>query len=100
MGRHVKPAGMTSMRSRPKFPKERFGNGIDWEKAAVRGLIKPIDTIEGISIKRGADEVQKDFTLTSKVQGMADIIFSHKKHTVWSGCEGAIPRYSSASRKA
>ena len=34
-----------------KFPKERFGNGIDWEKAEADGIIKPADYIEGISIK-------------------------------------------------
>ena len=90
VGRHVKPDN-DFYAFTAKFPKERFGNGIDWEKAAVEGLIKPIDTLEGISIKRAPMQVQKDFSLTSKVQGMADIIFSHKKHTVWSGCEGCHP---------
>lgn len=74
-----------------KFPKERFGNGINWEKAAAEGFIKPLDFLEGVSIKRNPMNVQKDFSLDAKVEGMQDIIYSHAKHTVWSGCEGCHP---------
>ncbi len=74
-----------------RFPKERFGNGIDWEKAEADGLIKPIDFIEGVSIKKTQLQRPQDFTLESKVSGLPDIIFSHKKHTVWMGCEGCHP---------
>ncbi len=74
-----------------KFPKERFGNGIDWDKAAAEGHITPVDLIEGVSIKRKPMKVQPDFSLNAKVAGMQDIIYSHAKHTVWSGCEGCHP---------
>ena len=74
-----------------KFPKERFGNGINWEKAEEDGFVKPIDYLENVSIKRKAMQVQKDFTLNPKVEGMPDIIYSHKKHTVWNGCELCHP---------
>ena len=73
------------------FPKERFGNGIDWELTESSGLVKLIDYIEGVSIKRKSMAVQKDFTLNSKVEGMPDIIFSHAKHTTWNGCELCHP---------
>ena len=73
------------------LPKERFGNGIDWEKSEQMGLIKPADFVEGISIKRSSLAVQKDFALNPKLEGMPDIIFSHKKHTVWNGCELCHP---------
>ncbi len=73
------------------FPKERFGNGLDWEKAEESGSVKPIDYIEGVSIKRKPMVVQKDFTLNAKVAGMPDIVFSHTKHTVWCGCELCHP---------
>lgn len=73
------------------FPREYLGNGIDWEKAEADGIIKPVDFIEGISIKRLPFVVQQDFSLNAKVQGMPDIIFSHKKHTVWNGCEVCHP---------
>jgi c(7)-type cytochrome triheme protein len=74
-----------------KFPKERFGNGVDWEKAEEEGRIRLVDSIEGVSIKRKPLTIQKDFNLAAKVQGMPEIIFSHKKHTVWSGCELCHP---------
>lgn len=73
------------------FPKGRFGNGIDWEKAEEGGLIKPVDFLEGISIRRKSISAQKDFALAAKLEGMPDIIFSHKKHTVWNGCELCHP---------
>jgi c(7)-type cytochrome triheme protein len=74
-----------------KFPKERFGNGIDWEKTESAGLVKLIDYIEGVSVRRQAMAVRKDFTINAKVEGMADITFSHAKHTVWCGCEVCHP---------
>jgi c(7)-type cytochrome triheme protein len=74
-----------------KLPKELFGNGINWEKAEEVGLIKLTDYLEGISIKRPPMKVQKDFELSAKVEGIPDIIFSHRKHTVWNGCELCHP---------
>jgi c(7)-type cytochrome triheme protein len=73
------------------FPKGRFGNGIDWEKTQADGLVKPIDYLEGISIKRDAISARDDFALSPKTEAMPDIIFSHKKHTVWNGCESCHP---------
>ncbi len=73
------------------LPKGRFGNGINWEKSESMGMIKLIDYIEGISFKMEQLPVQKDFVLTSKIGGMPDIIFSHKKHAVWNGCELCHP---------
>jgi len=74
-----------------KFPKERFGNGIDWEKAEADGMIKLIDYIEGVSVKKKPMPIQKDFSLQPKVSGLPEIIFSHQKHTVWNGCEVCHP---------
>jgi c(7)-type cytochrome triheme protein len=74
-----------------RFPKERFGNGVDWERTEDEGHIKLIDSLEGVSIQRKGMAVQKDFTINSKVAGMADITFSHTKHTIWNGCEVCHP---------
>jgi len=73
------------------LPKERFGNGLDWEKSEELGLIKPARVLEGVSPRGNSLAVQKDFVLNPKVEGMPDIIFSHKKHTVWNGCELCHP---------
>jgi c(7)-type cytochrome triheme protein len=82
------------------LPRERFGNGIDWEKAEATRLITPSDVVEGLSIRRPAIGAQKDFALGAKVAGMPDIIFSHAKHTVWSGCEGCHPEIFKVRRGA
>lgn len=74
-----------------KMPRERFGNGIDWEKAEQTGLIKPAQFLEGVSVQRPALTAQKDFALAAKMEGMPEIIFSHQKHTVWNGCELCHP---------
>jgi c(7)-type cytochrome triheme protein len=73
------------------LPRERFGNGIDWERAEIEKRISPSDYLEGISIKRAPITAQKDFALAAKLQGMPDIVFSHAKHTVWNGCEVCHP---------
>jgi c(7)-type cytochrome triheme protein len=73
------------------LPKERFGNGLDWEKSEELGLIMPAKFLVGVSIQRNSLVVQKDFALNPKVEGMPNIIFSHKKHTVWNGCELCHP---------
>jgi c(7)-type cytochrome triheme protein len=73
------------------LPKERFGNGLDWQQAEELGMIHPLDFVNGISIKRKSLTIQQDFALNPKLQSMPDIIFSHKKHTVWNGCELCHP---------
>lgn len=74
-----------------KLPKEKFGNLIDWEKAESESLIVPIDYLEGISNKRKPLKAQEDFSITSQSTWMSDIIFSHKKHALWNGCEVCHP---------
>jgi c(7)-type cytochrome triheme protein len=73
-----------------KFEKERFGNGIDWLDAEKHGL-KLIDFIEGVSIKRDPLKDPKNLNLRALESEMPNIIFSHKKHAVWSGCELCHP---------
>jgi c(7)-type cytochrome triheme protein len=73
------------------WPRERLGNGVDWEKTEEQGLITPVDFIEGVSIKREKLADQADFEIGAKVEGMPDILFSHRKHTVWNGCELCHP---------
>lgn len=73
------------------LPRERFGNGIDWEKAELEGKFKLTDALEGISVKRSPMTVRADFDLAAQLEGMPEIIFSHKKHTVWNGCDLCHP---------
>ena len=42
-------------------------------------------------MKRKSLPLEKDFALDAKLESMPAIIFSHKKHTVWNGCELCHP---------
>lgn len=72
--------------------------GIDWEEAEATGLIKPVDLVEGISIKRPALKSQDDISLKARAKWVSDITFSHKKHTVWNGCELCHPEIFPAAK--
>ena len=82
-----------------KLPKSKPGNLIDWEEAETRGLIHPVDYLPGISIRRKTLNAQNDFSITSKSAWMPDIIFSHKKHIVWNGCEVCHPDIFPSAKK-
>jgi len=74
-----------------KMPKRPLGNGIDWEAAESSGTIKPVDFLEGVSIQRPTLKAQKDFSIEANVAWVSDVIFSHKKHAFWNGCEVCHP---------
>lgn len=74
-----------------KMPAEKFGNGINWEKAEREGKIKLTDYLEGVSAPRAKMKIKSDLTIKGTLEGMPDIIFSHTKHTVWNGCELCHP---------
>jgi c(7)-type cytochrome triheme protein len=74
-----------------KMPTDRFGNRINWEKAEADGLLTLADSLEGLPKKRTPLAKQKDFTLETKLAGIPEIIFSHRKHAVWNGCEMCHP---------
>ncbi len=80
-----------------KLPKN--ASGVDWEEAEAAGLIKPMDVLEGISIRKAPLKSQGDFAIQARVSWVSDIIFSHKKHTVWNGCEVCHPEIFPATQK-
>jgi c(7)-type cytochrome triheme protein len=80
-----------------KFPKTAYG--VDWEEAEATGLIKPIDFLEGLSIKKAPLKNQEDFSIKARVTWVSDVIFSHKKHTVWNGCEVCHPEIFPTTQK-
>ncbi len=73
------------------FPKSRFGNGVDWISAEKQGFVKVKDYLEGFSIKGKSLSYAGETELKAQAEGMPDIIFSHKKHAVWNGCELCHP---------
>ena len=75
------------------LPKERFGNGLDWQQAEEQGMIHPVDFVKGVSMHKKPLLLpkEKEQVLVPKVVTMPNIIFSHQKHTVWNGCESCHP---------
>lgn len=82
-----------------RLPKQSYGELIDWEKAESEKLIQPVDFLEGVSFRRRALSAEKDFSITSKSTWMPNIVFSHKKHVIWNGCEVCHPDIFPSVRK-
>jgi c(7)-type cytochrome triheme protein len=64
---------------------------VDWERAEARGMIRPADFLEAVSVPRPALRMDKDVRIPAEASWVNDIIFSHKKHSVWNGCEVCHP---------
>jgi len=73
------------------FPKQRFGNGIDWLEGESMDLLKLVDRLDGVTSKSKLFKNPIDSTIAPQVKGMPDILFSHEKHGVWNGCELCHP---------
>lgn len=72
------------------LPRKGAAGDLDWEEAESTGRIRPADHVEGVSIPRKPLKMDKDVTLQSS-GWMTDVLFSHKKHAVWNGCEVCHP---------
>ncbi|OKY74694.1 MAG: hypothetical protein BM485_12710 [Desulfobulbaceae bacterium DB1] len=89
--RHADELEQQAKRDFHKFKKTMppaiYGNKIDWMKAEEEGLIKLKDFLDGISLQKDAKMVNnRDEPRSPSLPGLPDIVFSHKKHVVWSGC--------------
>lgn len=82
-----------------KFPKTALGSGINWEEAEEKGIINPIDYLEGVSKQRPSLKAQKDFAIEVKSLWVDKVLFSHKKHAVWNGCEVCHPEIFPSVKK-
>ncbi len=82
-----------------RLPQKGLGNGADWEEAEIKGLIKPADFLEGISIKREPLRMDKDISIESRGAWMPDVLFSHRKHARWNGCEVCHPEIFPSTKK-
>ena len=67
------------------------GGYVDWDIAEARGDVVPIDYVEGLSIPRGKLKIDQDVPLTAKGTFLGNVLFSHKRHVAWNGCEVCHP---------
>lgn len=80
------------------LPRLSARNLIDWEKAEAKGFIQLVDFLEGVSYERDKMKVQKDFAIEVTTWA-SDVIFSHKKHAIWNGCELCHPLIFPSSKQ-
>jgi c(7)-type cytochrome triheme protein len=64
---------------------------IDWAAALRRGLVKPVDFVEGVSPRRSRMNIDRDVTINASGTWLRDVTFSHKRHASWNGCELCHP---------
>ncbi len=81
-----------------ELPKDTF-YGVDWIAAEKEGKIKPVDFLEGISVKTAPMEARKDFSIKARLSWVHPIVFSHEKHAIWNGCELCHPEIFPTARK-
>jgi len=81
-----------------KLPKDSF-YGIDWMAAEDKGKVKPVDFLEGISVKRAPIQTRQDFSIKAGLSWVHPIVFSHEKHSIWNGCELCHPEIFPTARK-
>ena len=78
------------------FPKSRFGNLIDWNKALLAGLIKPKDHL----ISPRADmPLDSTFELQAEWVGIPPAIFAHAAHAPWLDCADCHPAVFNVEKK-
>jgi c(7)-type cytochrome triheme protein len=81
-----------------RFPKAFYG--INWEGAEAKGLIKPVDFLEGISIKKAQMQSREDFAIKAGASWVHPVFFSHEKHSLWNGCELCHPDIFPTEKKS
>jgi c(7)-type cytochrome triheme protein len=67
------------------------GGFIDWTAAIRQERITPVDTVEGVSLKRPTMRINRDVTIDAKGTWLGDVTFSHRRHASLNGCELCHP---------
>ena len=90
-------AGKEKFAQLSKFPKKKFGNGIEWAQALDKGMITPKNYL---TIKPPAEvAVIKPLLLEAEWQGISAAVFSHKVHTQWLDCSNCHPDIFTIKKK-
>jgi c(7)-type cytochrome triheme protein len=80
------------------LPKSSYG--IDWLAAEHTGAVKPVDFLEGITVKQKPMQSREDFTIKAGLAWVHPVVFSHEKHSVWNGCELCHPEIFATAQKS
>jgi c(7)-type cytochrome triheme protein len=72
---------------------------VDWVAATRRGLVQPVDLLEGVTPRRAKMRVDRDVELRTVGTWMNDVIFSHRRHVGWIACELCHPEVFPIARR-
>ncbi len=75
------------------------GRYVDWDAAEGKGLVKPLDFVEGLSTRRDVMKIDADVPLQAKGTWLGNVTFSHAKHATWTGCEACHPEIFPSTRR-
>ncbi|RMF83154.1 MAG: hypothetical protein D6739_07595 [Nitrospirae bacterium] len=82
------------------LPHTPYGNHVDWVGAEREGKIHLKDALPGITRVRRPIRYEGETVLHAREFDMPDILFSHRKHAVWNGCELCHPSIFGVARGA
>jgi c(7)-type cytochrome triheme protein len=91
---HGGEPGTSRWRQYREFSSKRptySGGYIDWEAAEAAAFAKPLDFVEGVSIARAPLRNDREIPIEARNTWVGDVIFSHRKHSIWNGCEVCHP---------
>jgi c(7)-type cytochrome triheme protein len=84
------PPGPGYRELKRRLPLDR-ADYIDWVAAERNGLLERADAVEGVSTKPPRMRIDRDLTIIAAGTWLENVTFSHRKHSVWNGCELCHP---------
>ncbi len=73
------------------LPRDAYGNRVNWALAIQAGRIKPKDTVEGFTVPKRKIKLETEEVIEPKFSEMPDVVFPHKLHSRWNGCDMCHP---------
>jgi c(7)-type cytochrome triheme protein len=97
-GRRVEPGPYEAFaRTEPRDP----SGLVDWEEAEGLLFTKPVDHVEGVSLRPDRLGIDRNFSISVGGTWLGEVAFSHQKHARWCGCESCHPEvFPTTSRGA
>ncbi len=80
-----------------KYPKDRYGNGVDWVQVLSKGLIAPMTRL---TIPPANMSFDKRLVLEAELlHGIPPAVFPHREHLAWLDCNNCHPGIFNIKKK-
>ena len=80
-----------------KMPKSGYGDGIDWSKALLDGVVKPKKSLKDENFQSMV--IDKKLSLEAEMGGIPPAVFPHKVHAEWNDCDMCHPDIFNIKKK-